>query len=340
MKGEITQACNLCTAEGRLNPDAVGWSRHPFHRCNLSGHRFRKKRWNYWGIQGERWFFGAGVCDLDYAATGFTYLVDLRRKTVLERSSVNLLGRHCLLGDRVDSTAAFRGRDVTFSESHLTGGEGVTNLLVTCARFEGEERLSAALRIEHPPGNEPLGVVVPFDHRRFQYTSKHLALPVSGRVRIGYRDFSFEGPECYATLDFGRGVWPRNTTWNWGVATGHTGDHLLALNLGGKWTDDTGSTENAVSVDGRLTKIHEDLDWQYDRSDFSRPWRVRAPRSGDVDLLFEPIVDRTARTNVLLVRSEVHQVFGVWSGTVRGEDGREIQVPYLLGWAEEHRARW
>ena len=25
---------------------------------------------------------------------------------------------------------------------------------------------------------------------------------------------------------------------------------------------------------------------------------------------------------------------------IRGEDGRTIEVPYLFGWAEEHRALW
>ncbi len=67
---------------------------------------------------------------------------------------------------------------------------------------------------------------------------------------------------------------------------------------------------------------------------------MRAPLSGDVDLLFEPIVERRAHTDRLLVRSHVSQVFGIWSGTIRGERGEVIEVPYLFGWAEEHRALW
>lgn len=49
----------------------------------------------------------------------------------------------------------------------------------------------------------------------------------------------------------------------------------MGLQLGGKWTVGTGMTENALCVDGRLTKIGEELDWGY--SDFLGPWTVRTP---------------------------------------------------------------
>ena len=42
---EITQPVDLCDARGVLNPQAVGWSRRPLVRSNLSGHRLRKKKW-------------------------------------------------------------------------------------------------------------------------------------------------------------------------------------------------------------------------------------------------------------------------------------------------------
>ena len=42
---EIIEPVNLCDPEGNLNPEAVGWSRHPLHHCNLRGHWPRKKRW-------------------------------------------------------------------------------------------------------------------------------------------------------------------------------------------------------------------------------------------------------------------------------------------------------
>lgn len=337
MKDELEHPTDLCTPSGTLTPDAVGWTRWPLHRCNLSGHRFRKKRWNYWCVQTERYFFAAGIADLDYAATGFVYLVDIRRKLVTERSVVTPFGRGITMGEHVRSTAAFSNRRMTFSQTH---DENLTSLLVTCDNFLEGDRLSAALRVIYPDDFETLGVVVPMDHEHFQYTSKHIAVPVAGRIRIGRSEIPFEGVDAFACLDFGRGIWPRRTTWNWGAASGYVDDSNVGLNLGGKWTDGTGATENAVFIDGRIVKIHEDLEWTYSSVNFMLNWRVRAPRSGDVNLLFEPIVERKHNVDALLVRSKVNQVFGIWSGTVRNEQGETIEIPYLFGWAEEHRALW
>jgi len=339
VNGEITEPVDLCTGSGTLNPDAVGWSRGPLHRCNLSRHPLRRKRWNYWAVQTERHFFCAGVAALDYAANAFVYLVDLRRRAVIERSVVRPFGRGITLGDVVDSAATFRSRGLTFSQAREQDEDAVS-ILVTCDDFDQGERLSAAIRVIYPEDFETLGVAVPMDHQHFQYTSKHVAVPVAGRVRIGRNEIPFEGLDAFASHDFGRGVWPRRTSWNWGAASGYVDDANVGINLGGRWTDGTGTTENAVFINGRLIKIQEDLEWQYNELDFLARWRVRAPRSGDVDLLFEPIVERKAFTDALVVRSRVHQVFGIWSGTIRGEDGVTIEVPYLFGWAEEHHAVW
>lgn len=336
MKGEILQQTDLCTTTGSLSPDAVGWSRWPLHRCNLSGHRLRKKRWNYWAVQVEHYFFTVGVADLDYAGLGFLCLVDLRRKRVVQRRFSSLRPGRVSLGDHVHSPAAFRSRRFNFSETH---DGNIVTLLASCDHFDGE-RLSAAIRVIYPENFDTLGVVVPMDHEHFQYTSKHLAVPVAGRVRIGQREIIFDGVDAFATCDFGRGVWPRRSAWNWGAASGYVDNVNVGLNLGGKWTDGTGATENAVFLDGRMVKIHEDLEWTYNDVDFMQNWKVRAPLSGDVNLLFEPIVERSEHSDRLIVRSRTHQVFGIWSGTIRDEEGRTIEIPYLFGWAEEHRATW
>ena len=46
--------------------------------------------------------------------------------------------------------------------------------------------------------------------------------------------------------------------------------------------------ENGVCIDGRLTKISEDLAWEYDRGAWMKPWRVRTIATDRIDLTFEP----------------------------------------------------
>lgn len=54
----------------------------------------------------------------------------------------------------------------------------------------------------------------------------------------------------------------------------------------------------------------------------------------------ERSIDRTAKTNLLLIRSEVHQIFGHYSGTVADDAGHDMLIDGVVGWAEEHQARW
>jgi hypothetical protein len=111
------------------------------------------------------------------------------------------------------------------------------------------------------------------------------------------------------------------------------------LQVGGKWTDGTGSTENGVFIEGRLHKISADLLWQYDVNDWMRPWRVRDAAGVAGDLTFHPERVRAAKTEFGVIGSRAHQAFGTWTGWVAAGSER-VAVDGLRGWAEELRNRW
>jgi hypothetical protein len=346
---ELTSPVRLCDPNqpGHLNPDAVGWSRHPLHLCNLAGAWPRKKRWNYWAFTTETHLFSMTVSHLDYVGLAFLYVADFEQGTVVEETLLTPFGRGCDLEEEVFTDVRFETRGLTL-EMLQQGGEGEPRRV----RFRAESTgfggrgLQAELEASYPPEHETLNVVVPWDDRRFQFTAKHNTLPAHGFVRLGAgegeaeEEIVFEGPQSFACLDYGRGIWPRRCEWNWGAASGSQGGRIIGLNLGGKWTDGTGATENALCITGRLAKIDEDLTWEYDRSDWMKPWRIFAPESGVVDLEFTPVCERVAEMNARLIRSEVHQLFGRYRGTVQNADGQRIEIEDLVGWAEEHRAVW
>src|SRR5690606_35055271 len=157
-----------------------------------------------------------------------------------------------------------------------------------------------------------------------------------GTVRLGETVYDFT--DAWAVLDHGRGRWPYSTHWHWGAASGRTDGHTVGLQLGGTWTRGTGMTENAVCVDGRLTKIGTELRWHH--PDNRRPWHLSTPDSDQVDLVFTPFHERVDSTDAVLLRNHTRQCFGHYSGTVRTDDGTPIRVDRLLGWAEEVRMRW
>ena len=332
---ELTAPVNLCLENGRLNSEAVGWSRSPLHTCNLSGRWPRKKRWNYWAVTSETHLFSATITDLDYAGLVFVYVADFAKDTFNEMTQILPLGRGCSLPDTVSANVYFEREGLRVDMVQTETG---VELNVDIADFEGVP-LSARFTISKPSDHESLNVVIPWDERTFQFTSKQNTLPSEGTVNIGEETVRFSGEQSFACLDFGRGIWPRDCAWNWGSASGRQDGRTVGLNLGGQWTDGTGLTENGICVDGRLTKISETLQWRYDKSNFMRPWHITAP-SGVLDLTFTPFMERIAASNLWLVKSEVHQMFGRYSGTVTTERGEKISVENMVGWAEDHVAKW
>lgn len=331
---ELSQATDLCTADGRLNPAAVGWSRRPLVRANLSGHWPRKKRWNFWNWISPQFVFSVTLADIDYAAFCQVTFIDFAAGRTWAGTAPAWPGR-LALPEHVERPVAFRGRGWEYA--NVTDGGDLKVDFRGAAR--GGEPIVADFVVRRPPGHESLNIVVPWSASRFQLNSKHNTMPCEGTVRVGARTWTMDPADCHAVQDFGRGVWPYVSFWNWAVATGVVDGVRLGVNLGGRWTTGTGSNENGLLIDGRLHKIMEDVRWEYDARQPLRPWRVHAPHSGAVDLTLEPLVAHRVRTGAGPLRSGGVCCFGRWHGTVRAA-GRAWTLRDVVGWAEEFDHRW
>jgi hypothetical protein len=241
------------------------------------------------------------------------------------------------MSDTVRGNVFFRNKNMNVS---YTEDKEYTKIYVEVANFKEDMPLKAEFFIEHPKNQESLNVVIPWSKRRFQFTSKQNCLPAIGTVTIGGEVFRFNGGEGFATLDYGRGVWPRAAFWNWATASGKYEGKIIGLNFGGGWTNGTGMTENGVLYDGKITKISDNVVFYYNPHNIMKPWKIKTQNSNQVDVVFEPFFERVAATNVLVVKSDVHQLFGKFSGRVLLNKGEKIRLEGLVGCAEEHKAKW
>ena len=333
---ELREPVSLCDSRARLRPEAAGWSRQPLHTLNISGHALRKKKWNYWCVTSDRHLFSATFADLDYLGVAFVYFLDFETKRFIEETVLVPVPRGRRLPDSVRGDIMFHGRRLSLS---FLEDADATRIRVESPSFGGA-RLSADLRVLRPPEHETLNVVIPWSRERFHFTSKQLCLPASGSVTLGSDRIEFPEGGSFGCLDFGRGVWRYSTFWNWGAFSSVQGGRTVGINAGGAWTDGTGLNENAIWVNGRLSKLHEDLAFEYDRADLMKPWAVRTPSSERLDLRFVPFFKRAAKTDLLLLKSEVQQVIGRYSGTMVPDSGEPIAVDGAVGWVEQHSARW
>lgn len=333
MLRELTEPVSLTRADGRLNPDAIGWARRPVVDCSglvRRPHRTwgRTKRWEYWNVITPAHILALTVSSIDYAAVHEVWVYDRATGEEWGRAATVLPSRGVQLPANLGAgVASGRAKDLEVEVRPLASGTRLTARIPE-ASFE--------VTVARPADQDCLAVVVPWSDRRFQYTVKDVALPASGTLTVRGREH--EVPEgSWAVLDHGRGRWPYDVHWNWAAASGVSGGRVIGLQFGGKWTEGTGSTENGVFVDGRLHKIGEELAWTYDLADWRRPWRVTG--SG-LDATLQPFHDKRSASNLGVVSSRTDQCFGTWSGTFTPTDGDAVAFDGLVGWAEDVHNRW
>lgn len=339
---ELIEAVDLATRDGRkLNRGAVGWSRRPLHRANLRGSWGRNKRWDYWAILAGDLVVSCVYADVDYLGLADVWWADLPSGRS-GGAGINVPMAKGFHLPAVPATDPLRVRRGGFELAITDDRDGTTHVVASWQEKDGRAGSLDAL-IALPPGHESLNVVVPWSDDRFQFTSKHQARPVTGTVTIDGFEQSFDDVDggAWGVLDVGRGRWPYSTRWNWGGGAGRVGPGgpVVGIQIGGKWTEGTGVTENGYLLDGVLTKLGDELTWEYSWDDPTQPWRVRDP-VGRLELELTPRFDKHTKVDALVLRTETHQVFGTWSGHVLDPAGDPVRFDGIAGFAEESRSRW
>lgn len=330
---EITEPVSLTRPDGRLNPAAVGWTRTPLVTTDGVGRGRvgwgRTKRWEYWAVTTPSHIVALVTSDIDYAAVHGLWFLDRATGRTVSHDAIGVLGGSVTMpGTLGAGKVRTSTRAVRIAIDEDAGG--------TRLRARGD-RVSFDIYAHRPEGHECLGVVVPWTETRFQYTVKDVARPATGTITVDGVSHVVPEGESWATLDHGRGRWPYDMRWNWGAGSGRSDGRVIGIQVGGRWTDGTGTVENALLVDGLLTKISEELVWQYSTTDWMAPWRVTG---SDLELTFTPFHLRESVIDLKVVAAETHQCFGHWTGRARDETGTWIRITDLVGWAEDVHNRW
>ena len=340
---ELVERSPLLDSSGNLVQ--VGWARQPLLDCNLENsqfyslralQRFRIKRWDYYGVTTPTHYYSFTLADLGYAGQAFVYVVNYETGEYHEETLTIPLARGILLPrNSTEGTSSYEGPNARLRFEVEPKGRRVS---VDWPGFNGKG-LKAEVLLHLKPDHESMAIVIPIPGKRFYYNRKVNCLPAEGWVEYGQDHTELLQDQALGNMDWGRGVWEYSSFWVWASASGFLkGGRRVGLNMGFGFGDTSAATENALILNGRVHKLGEII-FTYDSEDYTQPWRMISS-DGRVNLEFTPFVERVAATNLLLIRSKVHQLFGRYSGVLRADDGEEIQLNGLVGFAEEHNARW
>ena len=69
------------------------------------------------------------------------------------------------------------------------------------------------------------------------------------------------------------------------------------------------------------------------------PWTFTSD-DGRFEMDFVPIIDRAAKTDIKIICSDQHQVFGRYSGKAVLDDGTVLEINNMIGFAEKVYNKW
>lgn len=340
MQNEIRHQSSLLNERGELVQK--GWGRDHFldyQRTDVKASPWRMKEWDYYCVLSENGGISFTISDLGYIGFIAATVFDFTQGREISNSITTPLP----LG-KLGLPESSKFGDVIFRNKSLELRflmEGEKRLLqVDWKKFHGQADLTGRIELYQHPDDDSMMIATPFaeDPRAFYYNRKINCMPASGEFRLGDKQVSFAPETSQGVLDWGRGVWTYSNTWFWGSASGTIQGKRFGMNIGYGFGDTSAASENMVFLDGRGHKLDE-VKFHIPKDSFIKPWQFSS-NDGRLELDFVPILDRYSNTNLLLIQSWQHQVFGRYSGRVVLDDGTELPVEDLLGFAEKVKNRW
>ncbi|MNQ69750.1 hypothetical protein D3C85_843660 [compost metagenome] len=322
----------LCDPHGKLLPAAIGWSSRPRLSYAIPGHFGRRKRWNHWCITTPRWMLSLTIADLDYLGYGAAYFLDLDTGRAVAHTQLRAFARGCQLPDSPLESHSFQHPRL---QIRMEAHPGRLSLRVEAPDIGGQP-LQAALDVLRPAHLDSVNLVAPLPGRCFHATSRQLGLPTSGSLQLGESHYECSAGLSFASLDFGRGVWPLHSHWTRAAFAAPGG---IAGNFGSGWTDSSGLTENALWFGGRLAKLDRPVRIEQAPNASLAPWHLTTA-CRRVELKFTPLQLHQACPRLGPFYADTRQWFGRFDGVLRSPDGECVPVTNALGWLGATHARW
>lgn len=330
----------LLNLDGSLNES--GYALEPvkdYSRDMIKVKGLRIKEWDYYYIGNDTYGVAVTIADNDYLWLTSVTFFDFKAPKEETYTKIGWfphgklkLPKSSLKGD---IKLAYQGASFSIE---VKGKKRI--IKVHLDQFKKHTPLDLELTL-YPELKDSMVIATPFKKKKhFYYNQKINCLKGSGALKIGSN--LYDMTDTLGVLDWGRGVWTYKNTWYWSSLSGLSKDKkYLGFNLGYGFGDTSQASENMLFYGDetfKLTDVVFDIPKKGKKDDFMSPWKIYS-KNKDIDLTFTPILDRYSNTNIILIQSNQHQVFGQFKGTFKVNQ-QIVEVDNLLGFAEKVYNRW
>lgn len=344
-QNEIKENIDLLDEKGFITKE--GWGRRPFwkyDRSKIAASSLKIKEWDYYYIISHDGKYGITftISDLGYISLFAICWLDFEKGVYSQTDTMGILpfGKTNLSSEPDVGSVYFEDKKLKIT---CEVDDKVRHIKAESPIFkcpDGSKGLTADLKLCWDREKDSVNIATSWRENRkaFYYNQKYTCMPAEGVVTLGSESYTFKKEDSLAGLDWGRGRWTYRNRWYWGSMSAFHEGKPFGFNIGYGFSDRTPASENAVFYREKLHKLDE-VDFIIDTKDYMKPWKFTS-NDGRFEMDFKPLVDRQANTNLILIKSLQHQVFGLFSGKVVLDDGTELEIKDKIGFAEDVLNWW
>ncbi len=342
---EIIAMQPLLKEDGTLLEE--GWAKQPlmnYNRDKIRAPAWRIKEWDYFYVLDDSQQIGITftLADLGYMGLAAVAVLDLKKRSFFQLDTMSLfpMGKMGLLPHSGNGKVLYRDKKLLLEYDYRLPNRKITIHVPAFKTSSGTCRLTGELDLFCDPNKDTMVIATSWKEKRtaFYYNQKINCMPVKGWIEMGTKKYRFSPDKAFAGLDWGRGVWTYKNRWYWGSASALLHGEPFGFNIGYGFSDRTPASENAIFYKGKIHKLDE-ITFYMDKENYLKPWKFTS-NDKRFRMDFIPCLDRNSSTNLIVLKSTQHQVFGHFSGEVVLDDGKKLIIESILGFAEDVLNLW
>lgn len=307
-------------------------------RTDVKASKWRIKEWDYYLICDDNYGVAMTIDDNGYMGLCSFSILDFTNKKYLNKANLFWFPFGKVKMPSSSKNGDVRKNGKTY-DAYFKNDNGKRVLEFNDQKVNGKS-FNCKITLEETSDNSMV-IATPFNKKKhFYYNQKINNLKASGSFSFGDFTYTFND-NAYGVLDWGRGVWTYKNTWYWSSLSGKQGDDLIGFNLGYGFGDTSSASENMLFVNDKYYKFNDvifDIPKINNKDYFMNKWHIYS-KNYDIDLIFEPIIDRHDKTDVLIIGQDAHQVFGYFSGHFKNDEV-DLKIEKMLGFAEKVSNKW
>ncbi len=304
--------------------------------------RFKTKEWDYYYIGNNHFGLALTIADNGYMgldSISFLSFDGTPWEITISKMQALTLGKKNLPSTSETGNVSYG------NESYLLSFENdgkTRHLSGFMSNFKNKEPIIFDVTLTDIP-KDSMVIATPFEKSgHFYFNQKINCMVAEGTVQLDGKEYTFNPDTSFGLLDWGRGIWTYQNTWYWSSLNTMVDGHRFGFNLGYGFGDTSAASENMLFYDGiahKLDQVTFNIPEENGIDQFTQTWAFTS-NDNRVNLTFVPVIDRASDTNVVIIRSNQHQVFGQFYGDCILDDGTVIHLDGQLGFAEKVFNKW